>query len=89
MRYRPDQLIWEQVLNEVRRRIRDGEYRPGYPMPGVPRMAEEFGVAKRTAEKVVAELRAAGEIYTVRGKGTFVADPETGGPPAVLDVDDV
>ncbi|MFI9576946.1 winged helix-turn-helix domain-containing protein [Microbispora rosea] len=85
IRFRPDQLKWEQVLAEIRRRIRVGEYRPGYPMPGAPRLAEEFGVAKRTAERVIEELRAANEIYTVRGKGTFIADPKTGGPPEELE----
>lgn len=85
--FRPDQLKWEQVLTEIRRRIREGEYRPGYPMPGAPRLAEEFGIAKRTAERVIEELRVANEIYTVRGKGTFVSDPATGGPPEVIPVD--
>ncbi|GAA0835650.1 winged helix-turn-helix domain-containing protein [Streptosporangium amethystogenes subsp. fukuiense] len=86
--FRPDQLKWEAVLAEIRRRIRDGEYRPGYPMPGAPRLAEEFEIAKRTAERVIDELKAAGEIYTIRGKGTFIADPATGGPPAEIDQGD-
>ncbi|MFD8532111.1 GntR family transcriptional regulator [Streptosporangium canum] len=85
IQFRPDQLKWQAVLTEVRRRIREGEYRPGYPMPGAPRLAEEFGIAKRTAERVIAELKAANEIYAVWGKGTFVSDPATGGPPANVD----
>jgi GntR family transcriptional regulator len=52
-------------------------------MPGAPRLAEEFGIAKR----VIAELKAANEIYAVWGKGTFVADPETGGPPVEIGQD--
>ncbi|GGP84425.1 hypothetical protein GCM10010140_11920 [Streptosporangium pseudovulgare] len=73
------------MLSGIRRRIREGEYRPGYPLPGVPRLAAEFGVAKRTAERVISELKANGEVYAVRGKGTFVSDPETGGPPEVIE----
>ncbi len=79
--FRPDQLKWEAVLEEIRRRIRTGEYQVGHPVPGEPRMAEEFGIAKGTARRVINELLKAGDVYTVLGKGTFVADPETGGPP--------
>ncbi|WP_405088205.1 GntR family transcriptional regulator [Microbispora sp. NBC_01389] len=79
--FRPDQLKWEAVLEEIRRRIRTGEYQVGHPIPGEPRMAEEFGIAKGTARRVINELLKAGDVYTVLGKGTFVADPETGAPP--------
>jgi GntR family transcriptional regulator len=79
--FRPDQLKWEAVREEIRRRIKTGEYKPGHPIPGEPRMADEFGISKGTARRVIRALLEAGEIYTVLGKGTFVADPETGGPP--------
>ncbi|MFI6811884.1 winged helix-turn-helix domain-containing protein [Nonomuraea sp. NPDC050328] len=79
--FRPDQPKSEQVLDEMRRRIRAGDYKPGYPIPGEPRMAEEFGIARRTARKVLDALIAEGLVYTVRNIGTFVADPKTGGPP--------
>ncbi|GAA3136766.1 hypothetical protein GCM10010466_29490 [Planomonospora alba] len=86
--FRPDRLIWQQVLEEIRRRIEAGEYRPGYPMPGAPRLADEFGIAKRTAERVISELKAAGDVYTIPGKGTFVADPVTKAPPESVDLPD-
>lgn len=75
MEFRPDQYVWQQVLDEIRRRIRDGEYKAGNLMPGAPRLAEEFGVAKRTVQRVLDILRESGEIYTLVGKGTFVAPP--------------
>ncbi|MGW0589035.1 winged helix-turn-helix domain-containing protein [Streptosporangium sp. NPDC002607] len=64
--FRPDQPKSEQVLNEIRRRIQAGDYKPGYPIPGEPRMAEEFGIARRTARKVINALIAEGLVYTVR-----------------------
>lgn len=79
--FRPDQPKSEQVLAEMRRRIKEGHYKPGYPVPGEPRMAEEFGIARRTARKVINALIAEGLVYTVRNIGTFAADPNTGGPP--------
>lgn len=71
--FQPDQLKWQAVLEEVRRRIRDGEYQAGMPIPGEPRMAEEFDVSKGTARRVINALLESGEVYTVMGKGTFVA----------------
>ncbi|MEV8630708.1 winged helix-turn-helix domain-containing protein [Streptosporangium sp. NPDC051023] len=79
--FRPDQPKSEQVLAEMRRRIQAGDYKPGRPIPGEPRMAEEFGIARRTARKVINALIAEGLVYTVKNIGTFVADPKTGGPP--------
>lgn len=79
--FRPDQLKWEAVRDEIRRRIKAGDYKPGHPIPGEPRMADEFDVSKGTARRVIRALLESGEIYTVLGKGTFVSDPETGGPP--------
>ncbi|MFF5109627.1 winged helix-turn-helix domain-containing protein [Streptosporangium sp. NPDC000509] len=86
--FRPDQPKSEQVLNEIRRRIQAGDYKPGYPIPGEPRMAEEFGIARRTARKVINALIAEGLVYTVRNIGTFVADPKTGKAPEHIEPED-
>ncbi|MFJ2030543.1 winged helix-turn-helix domain-containing protein [Streptosporangium sp. NPDC087985] len=86
--FRPDQPKSEQVLTEMRRRIQTGDYKPGYPVPGEPRMAEEFGIARRTARKVINALIAERLVYTVRNIGTFVADPQTGGPPERIEPGD-
>ncbi|MEV4159028.1 GntR family transcriptional regulator [Nonomuraea dietziae] len=74
--FRPDQPKYEQVAAEIRRRIDAGIYRPGMPIPGEPRLAEEFGVARRTARKALELLIAAGDVYTVRSMGTFVSPPK-------------
>ncbi|MEV4248493.1 winged helix-turn-helix domain-containing protein [Streptosporangium canum] len=86
--FRPDQPKSEQVLAEVRRRIQAGDYKPGYPIPGEPRMAEEFGIARRTARKAINALISEGLVYTVKNIGTFVADPKTGGPPERIEPED-
>ncbi|WP_431903574.1 GntR family transcriptional regulator [Nonomuraea sp. bgisy101] len=74
--FRPDQPKYEQVAAEIRRRIAAEIYRPGMPIPGEPRLAEEFGVARRTARKALELLIAAGDVYTVRSMGTFVSQPK-------------
>ncbi|WP_405140661.1 winged helix-turn-helix domain-containing protein [Sphaerisporangium sp. NBC_01403] len=86
--FRPDQPKSEQVLTEMRRRIKAGVYKPGHPIPGEPRMAQEFGIARRTARKVINALLDEGLIYTVKNIGTFAADPSTGQPPEQITPED-
>ncbi|MBE1587956.1 GntR family transcriptional regulator [Nonomuraea angiospora] len=75
MDFNPDELRWQAVVNEIRRRIAEGEYRPGMPVPGEPRLAVELGVSKGTARRALNALLADGTLYSVLGKGTFVSRP--------------
>ncbi|PRX53564.1 regulatory GntR family protein [Nonomuraea fuscirosea] len=75
MDFKPDELRWQAVANEIRRRIADGVYRPGMPVPGEPRLAVELGVSKGTARRALNALLADGTLYSVLGKGTFVSRP--------------
>jgi len=65
---------WMQVRDELRRRIVSGELAPGAMVPSIVTMHQEFGIAKTTARKVLAALRAEGLIVTTPGWGSFVAD---------------
>jgi len=73
--FRPDLPKYEQLAAEIRRRISDGVYQPGAPIPGEPRLAEEFHIARRTARKAIELLIKAGDVYTARSIGTFVSQP--------------
>lgn len=75
MDFKPDELRWQAVANEIRRRIADGVYRPGMPVPGEPRLAVELGVSKGTARRALNALLEDGTLYSVLGKGTFVSRP--------------
>ncbi|GLW98059.1 MULTISPECIES: GntR family transcriptional regulator [Microtetraspora] len=74
--FREDQPRWEQVARVIRDRIVVGEYRPGSRVPSENDLMQEFGIARMTAHKVMRALRAEGTIYTVRGMGSFVAQPD-------------
>jgi GntR family transcriptional regulator len=69
-----DRPKWEQIADVIRRRIADGTYPPRSRVPSVQQLVAETGVAVDTAQKVLANLREEGVIYTVRGLGSFVAD---------------
>lgn len=58
-----------QVLRE---RILDGTYEPDSRLPTATAIAEEFGIDRGTASRVLARLREAGLIITKHGSGSFV-----------------
>jgi DNA-binding GntR family transcriptional regulator len=76
MDFKPDELRWQAVADEIHRRITAGEYRPGMPIPGEPRLAIELGISKGTARRALNALIVDGTLYTVIGKGTFVSHPQ-------------
>lgn len=64
-----------QIADEIERRIRTGAFPPKHPIYEV-RLVQEFGVARETARKATVILRERGLIFTVRGMGSFVSDPD-------------
>jgi DNA-binding GntR family transcriptional regulator len=69
----PTRPKWEQIAEAIRRGIADGTYAP-HALISERWIQEEWGVAKVTARKAVAALRADGLLVTTPGMGSFVAD---------------
>ncbi len=66
----------EEALKEELSRLRE---KPGEVMlPQQPELAKRYGVSLRTIRTVFERLKNAGLIRTVKGQGTFAADPESG-----------
>lgn len=61
-----------RAAEALRERIIGGAYAPGDRMPSATAIAEEFGIDRGTAARVLAELRNAGLIITKPGSGSFV-----------------
>ncbi|MFF0837473.1 GntR family transcriptional regulator [Streptomyces sp. NPDC003344] len=66
--------VWPQVLEELRRRLTAGVYRPGDRFPSVNDLAAELDVAPSTIQKAFVALREEGKLRTVLGQGSFVAE---------------
>ncbi|MEV8107088.1 GntR family transcriptional regulator [Streptomyces sp. NPDC088135] len=66
-----------QVVQELRRRIVDGELADGDRLPSVRQIAEEWQIAQATAMKALAALRADGLAESVTGVGTVVRSRRT------------
>lgn len=60
-------------------RIRSGEWEPRRPIPSETTLMQIYAddrVARTTIRRAVARLREFGLVYTVAGRGTYVAPPE-------------
>ncbi|MFG2157797.1 GntR family transcriptional regulator [Streptomyces olivaceus] len=78
---------YQHAADELRREIKAGRYKPGDQLPPYRELQERFGVANMTARAALNVLRDEGLIYTIQGRGSFVADYEGKGgvdytPPA-------
>lgn len=74
--WRRDRAVWKQLTDELRERIQRGQYQPGYPIPSLNQLEQEFHVAKNTLRKVIAQLKDEGLIRAEWGVGTFVVPVE-------------
>jgi DNA-binding GntR family transcriptional regulator len=72
------QLVYVVVADHIAGQIADGRLPVGARLMGELAMAETYGIARMTAARAVRELRDRGLVITVRGKGTFVAEPPAG-----------
>ncbi|TWG22790.1 regulatory GntR family protein [Micromonospora palomenae] len=63
---------YQQVADALRAAIRDGLYAVGDRLPTVAELAEQYGVAKMTVQRALADLRAEDLIVSWQGRGTFV-----------------
>lgn len=71
-------LLYEKILQYLKDKINNKELLPGDRLPTEMELAEQFGVSRITSKRALEELRSAGLIYRVRGRGSFVAKPGTG-----------
>ncbi len=69
-------LKYNVLYDILRGRILSGVYPRGHSLPREVDMAEEFGVARNTLRRAMAELENEGLIRRVKSKGTFVRTGE-------------
>lgn len=66
---------YEIEADELRRRIRDGEFQAGDTLPHVADLAAERRVSPQTIRNAFAELEREGLVRVVRGTGAIVQPP--------------
>lgn len=73
------QPIYEQMLMKVSELIAVGALAPDTQLPSVRTLARDLGVNPNTVQKAYQELERRGIIYSVTGKGSFVASGSSAG----------
>ncbi len=66
-----------QVRHRILGLLEDGALRPGDKLPPEPDLAQRLGVSRMTANKAILGLVAEGRLVRAKGRGTFVAPPES------------
>lgn len=71
--YRDKRPIYEQVVEKLERLIVGGALEENTKMPSVRSLAMELSVNSNTIQRAYAQLEQEGYLYTVSGRGSFVA----------------
>lgn len=66
---------YRQIAAHLREGILDGTYPVGQPLPSEEVLAKQYGVSRPTVRQGIAELRAAGLVDVMMGRGMFVRSP--------------
>ena len=74
--YKDARPIYEQVVDKFQKLILTGVLEPNTRMPSVRSLAVELSLNPNTIQRAYAELERQGFIYTVKGRGNFVAYDE-------------
>lgn len=69
-----DKPIYQQIFDQVSSQVIKGELKPGFCLPPIRTAALELRVSIITVKKAWEELERQGFIYTMVGRGCFVAD---------------
>ena len=65
--------IYEQIYTQLKNHILSGELTPEAPLPSIRGLAKDLRISVITTKRAYDELEHAGYIYTIPGKGSFVA----------------
>lgn len=71
--YKDARPIYEQVVDKFQKLILTGALEPNTKMPSVRSLAVELSINPNTIQRAYSELEREGFIYTVKGRGNFVA----------------
>lgn len=69
-----NQPIYEQIYAQIKAQIIAGKLSPGEALPSIRSLAKDLRISVITTKRAYDELEAEGFLYTVAGKGCFVAE---------------
>ena len=69
--------IYEQIFAQIKSQIISGSLKEDEPLPSIRSLAKDLRISVITTKRAYDELESAGFLYTVAGKGCFVAAKNT------------
>ena len=72
-----NQPIYEQIYTQIRTAILCGELLEGEMLPSIRQLAKDLRISVITTKRAYDELERDGYLYTVAGKGCYVASKNT------------
>ena len=69
-----NQPIYDHIYCQIKSQILSGALAPGEALPSIRALAKDLKISVITTKRAYDELEAHGFIYTMAGKGCFVAD---------------
>jgi GntR family transcriptional regulator len=66
--------VWQQLADILRGQIERGEIAPGKLLPSIRTLTQTYGVSDGTVKRAISDLRAAGLVKSVTGRGSYVAE---------------
>ncbi|WP_078596485.1 GntR family transcriptional regulator [Evansella clarkii] len=66
--------IYEQITSQIKSSILAGNLQEGTALPSIRQLAKDLKISVITTKRSYEELEKAGFIYSIVGKGSFVAE---------------
>lgn len=72
-----DQPIYEQIYSQIKSLIISGKLQEGELLPSIRNLAKDLRISVITTKRAYDDLEKDGYIYSVAGKGSYVAKKNT------------
>lgn len=69
--------MYQYIVNDIKAKIASGELKPGDPLPTQIELSKIYNTSEITSRRALSELVKSGNIYRIRGKGSFVKEKES------------
>ncbi len=66
--------VYQQIVDQIRERVRERAVAPGTPLPSVRQLASDLGINPNTVAKAYMLLERDGILLTIRRRGAFVSE---------------
>ena len=70
------QPIYEQITNQIKKMVMNGELKAGTPLPSMRSLAKSLHISVITVQRAYDDLQKDGFIESTIGRGSFITDQD-------------